>query len=160
MGGALASGNENTTEGKVENVGDSVGMIEVDKRRADNAEYAVEYMSDIFENLRVSEVIHMASPAFLDGQTQVNSKMRGILVDWLVDVHRKYKLQATTLFLGISLLDRFLEKKDTQRKHLQLVGVASLFIAAKYEEVYPPQITDFVYVTDKAYSKNDIIGME
>jgi len=96
----------------------------------------------------------------LSGQTQVDSKMRATLVDWLVDVHRKYKMQAATLFLAVSIIDRYLERKDTQRKKLQLVGVASLFIAAKYEEVYPPKITDFVHVTDKAYAKNDIIDME
>ena len=35
-----------------------------------------------------------------------------------------------------------------------------MFIATKYEEIYPPDLRDFVYVTDKAYTKNEILGME
>lgn len=46
------------------------------------------------------------------------------------------------------------------RKKLQLVGVTAMFIASKYEEMYSPDISDFVYITDKAYSKTDILNME
>jgi len=81
-------------------------------------------------------------------------------VDWLVSVQQKYKLKAETLFLAINLLDRYLEQKPVARRFLQLVGVTSLLIAAKFEEVYPPAINEFVYVTDKAYSKEDVIKME
>jgi len=134
--------------------------LEVDVSHADDPQHCVEYVQDIYENLRLEEMNLLPGSSFLQGQSQVNSKMRAILVDWLVDVHRKYKLQRSTLFLAVSLIDRFLEKRDTQRRNLQLVGVTALLIAAKYEEVYPPQINDFVYVTDKAYTKNDIIQME
>jgi cyclin B len=79
--------------------------------------------------------------------------MRAILVDWLVDVHAKFKLVNETLFLTINLIDRFLEKTLVSRKNLQLVGVTCMFIATKYEEIYPPDLKDFVYVTDKAYTK-------
>jgi cyclin B len=96
----------------------------------------------------------------MDRQAHVNAKMRGILVDWLVSVQQKYKLKAETLFLAINLIDRYLELRCTARRHLQLVGVTAMLIAAKFEEMYPPQICDFVYVTDKAYSKEDITKME
>jgi cyclin B len=43
---------------------------------------------------------------------------------------------------------------------LQLVGVASLFIACKYEEIYPPDLKDFVYITDNAYTKDEVLEME
>lgn len=93
-------------------------------------------------------------------QPHVNAKMRDILADWLVDVHKKYKLRPETLFLTISLVDRYLEKRITQRRHLQLVGVTALLIASKFEEIYPPEIKDFVYITDKAYTREDVIRME
>jgi len=96
----------------------------------------------------------------MERQAHVNVKMRGILVDWLVLVQQKYKLKAETLFLAISLLDRYLEKKATGRRHLQLVGVTVLLIAAKFEEMYPPAISVLIYVTDKAYTRDDIIKME
>ena len=79
--------------------------------------------------------------------------MRSILVDWLVDVHLKFKLLPETLFITINLIDRFLEKSKVTKTRLQLVGVTALFIASKYEEIYPPELKDFIYITDRAYSK-------
>lgn len=35
-----------------------------------------------------------------------------------------------------------------------------MFIASKYEEMYSPDISDFVYITDQAYTKSDILQME
>jgi len=102
----------------------------------------------------------LPSPSYMDRQAHVNAKMRAILVDWLVDVHRKYKLRAETLFLTVSIVDRYLELRVTAQRHLQLVGVTAMLVAAKFEEVYPPQIKDVVYVTDKAYSREEILKME
>ncbi len=78
--------------------------------------------------------------------------MRAVLIDWLIDVHYKFKLEPETIFLTVNLIDRFLEKVCISRKKLQLVGVASMFIASKYEEIYAPELKDFAYVTDSAYS--------
>lgn len=86
--------------------------------------------------------------------------MRAILVDWIIEVHLKFKLLPETLFLTVSLIDRYLEKVKIQRSNLQLVGVTAMLIASKYEEIYAPGITDFVYITDNAYSKEDIFLME
>lgn len=86
--------------------------------------------------------------------------MRAILIDWLVDVHLKFKLLPETLFLTVNIIDRYLEKNAIMRQKLQLVGVAAMLIACKYEEIYAPEIKDFVYVTDKAYTKEDILFME
>jgi hypothetical protein len=79
--------------------------------------------------------------------------MRAILVDWLIEVHLKFKLKSETLFLTVNLIDRFLERQKVSRNKLQLVGVTAMMIASKYEEIYPPQIGDFAYITDKAVSK-------
>jgi hypothetical protein len=86
--------------------------------------------------------------------------MRAILVDWLIEVHLKFKLLPETLFLTQNLIDRYLEKKVISRTKLQLVGVTSMLIASKYEEIYPPEVRDFVYITDKAYTKEEILAME
>ena len=86
-------------------------------------------------------------------QKEINDKMRAILVDWLIEVHSKFKLQKETLFLTINIIDRFLEKTIVSKSKLQLVGVTALLIASKYEEIYPPEVKDFVYITDRAYSK-------
>lgn len=111
-------------------------------------------------NLGRGEAEHLPRPDYMDAQFDVNPKMRAILVDWLVEVHMKYKLKMETLFLTINLIDRFLDKRQTSRKKLQLVGVTTMLIAAKFEEIYPPEIRDFVYITDNAYTKEDILMME
>ena len=93
-------------------------------------------------------------------QKDVNEKMRAILVDWLIEVHLKFKLLPETLFLTVNLIDRYLSKEQVSRGRLQLVGVTAMLIACKYEEIYPPEIRDFIYITDKAYQRSDILAME
>lgn len=138
----------------------SQGQIESGARLVEDPQQVLEYLPDILNVLQREEMFHAPSPGYIDCQVHVNAKMRGILVDWLVSVQQKYKLKAETLFLTVSLLDRYLEKKATARRNLQLVGVTALLIAAKFEEIHPPQISDLVYVTDKAYTKDDIVKME
>lgn len=86
--------------------------------------------------------------------------MRSIVIDWLVDVHRKFKMRMETLFITISIMDRYLEKNQIRKEIFQLVAASSLFIAAKYEEIYPPALEDFVYICADTYNKADIIEME
>lgn len=93
-------------------------------------------------------------------QTDINEKMRAILVDWLIDVHLKFKLLPETFYMTINLIDRFLGISPVTRQKLQLVGVSAMLIASKYEEIYPPEVKDFEYVTDRAYSREEILDME
>jgi hypothetical protein len=79
--------------------------------------------------------------------------MRVILVDWLIDVHVRFKLQTETLHIAVNLTDRFLARRQIRRNQMQLIGVTAMVIAAKYQEIYPPTIEDFVYMTDDACSK-------
>jgi len=72
----------------------------------------------------------------------------------------KFKLLPETLYLTINLIDRFLKIDVIERKNFQLLGVTCMLIASKYEEIYAPEIRDFVYITDKAYNKEDIMIME
>ena len=92
-------------------------------------------------------------------QPHINEKMRAILIDWLVEVNLKFKLVPETLYLNIALIDMYLEKAEVVRNKLQLVGVTALLIASKYEEIYPPEIRDLVYITDKAYNKREVSVM-
>eukprot|EP01017_Pseudomicrothorax_dubius_P025144 TRINITY_DN2682_c0_g5_i1.p1 TRINITY_DN2682_c0_g5~~TRINITY_DN2682_c0_g5_i1.p1 ORF type:complete len:399 (+),score=120.75 TRINITY_DN2682_c0_g5_i1:209-1405(+) len=119
------------------------------------------YAKDIFKHLKENEEKFVAKYGYIQRvQTDINEKMRAILVDWLVDVHSKFKLLPETLFLCVNIIDRYLDKVQTPRQKLQLVGITSLFIASKYEEIYPPELKDFAYVTDKAYTKVDVLDME
>lgn len=123
-------------------------------------QHVSDYLDDIYEHLKSIEVNFLPQLGYMANQRDLNDKMRAILIDWLVEVHQKFKLVPETLFLTTQLIDRFLERREIDRNSLQLVGVAALFIACKYEEIYPPELKDFVYITDKAYSKNAILEME
>jgi transcription initiation factor TFIIIB Brf1 subunit/transcription initiation factor TFIIB len=93
-------------------------------------------------------------------QLDISPRMREILIDWLIEVHLKFKLHSETLYLTVNLLDRFLEKRAVDRKKLQLVGCTAMLLAAKYEEVFPPEVDDFTFISDEAYNRGQIIAME
>ena len=99
-------------------------------------------------------------PLYINYQHDINQKMRAILIDWLIDVHSKFKLIPATLFLTVNLIDRFLSMHSMIRQQLQLLGISSMLLASKYEEIYAPETKDFVYISDNAYSKEDIFRME
>lgn len=102
----------------------------------------------------------LTDKGYMENQKDINEKMRAILVDWIIEVHMKFKLMPETLYLTINIIDRYLEKVQVERHRLQLVGVTSMLIASKYEEIYSPEIKDFIYITDNAYSKEDLLNME
>jgi cyclin B len=107
-----------------------------------------------------AQAIHLAASTYITKQEDINEKMRAILIDWLVEVHLKFKLMPETLYLTVNLIDRYLEKEKIKRSHLQLVGVTAMFISSKYEEIYAPECRDFVYISDKAYTREQILKME
>lgn len=77
---------------------------------------------------------------YIDMQPEINSKMRSILIDWLTDVHRKFELMPESLYLTINIVDRYLSMKTVPRRELQLVGISSMLIACKYEEIWAPEV--------------------
>jgi cyclin B len=93
-------------------------------------------------------------------QTEINEKMRAILVDWLIQVHNRFSLLQETLYLTVSIIDRYLQSRPVPKAKLQLVGVTAMLIASKYEEMYAPEVRDFVYITANTYSSLDIQNME
>lgn len=119
-----------------------------------------EYQEDILNYLREAEKRHRPKPQYMKKQPDINHSMRTILVDWLVEVCEEYRLQNETLCLAISYIDRFLSFMSVVRAKLQLVGTAAMFIAAKYEEIYPPDVGEFVYITDDTYTKTQVLRME
>ena len=87
--------------------------------------------------------------------------MRAILLDWLIEVCEVYKLHRETYYLTVDYLDRYLSNNSNVTKtRLQLIGITCLFMAAKVEEIYPPKIAEFAYVTDGACTEEDILNQE
>uniref|UniRef100_A0A131Z080 Cyclin A n=1 Tax=Rhipicephalus appendiculatus TaxID=34631 RepID=A0A131Z080_RHIAP len=123
-------------------------------------ESSAEYAKDICAYMKELEVRLACKANYMKKQPDITATMRTILVDWLVEVAEEYQLHNETLFLAVSYVDRFLSSMSVQRTRLQLVGTASLLIAAKFEEIYPPEVTEFVYITDDTYTKQQVLKME
>ena len=128
----------------------------IDERDAEDPLCVAEYVQDMYDHFRSKETLTSVRPLYMETQTHINQRMRSILVDWLVEVHLKFKLVPETLYLTVNLIDRFLERQIVVRPKLQLVGVTALLIAGKYEEIYPPELRDLVYICDRAYSKDEV----
>ncbi|XP_028661335.1 G2/mitotic-specific cyclin-B1 [Erpetoichthys calabaricus] len=136
-----------------------LNIRDVDADDADNPMLCSEYVKDIYSYLRQVEVEQSVRPKYLEGQ-EVTGNMRAILIDWLVQVHLKFTLLQETMYMTVAIIDRFLQVNPVPKKMLQLVGVTAMFVASKYEEMYPPEIADFAFVTDNTYTKAQIRDME
>jgi len=136
---------------------------DIDTEDIDDPQLVVEYVNEIYEYMRLMEKQQAIKKAYLDGKIgAILPKMRTVLVEWLVEVHQQFSLLQETLYLSVAILDRYMQvaAEKVPRKSLQLVGVTAMFIAAKYEEMYAPEIGDFVYITDNAYTQNQIRDTE
>ena len=119
-----------------------------------------EYLLEMYQNLLLEEKEIKSLFGYMKTQTDINEKMRAMLIDWIIDVHFKFKLKSDTLFLTVWLIDKYLSLKKIKRGKLQLIGVTCMLIACKYEEIYSPEVFDFVYITENSYEKKDIINLE
>lgn len=133
---------------------------DIDGCDAKNPLAVVDYVGDLYAYYKKMESSSGASPEYMAQQFDINERMRAILIDWLIEVHHKFDLRKETLFLTVNLIDRFLAKQSVVRKELQLVGLVAMLLACKYEEVAVPVVDDFVYISDKAYKRKEVLEME
>lgn len=118
-------------------------------------------IDNILLHLRTSDFLEIYPvPNYIDKQIDIDMKMRSILIDWLVDVTFKFKMLPQTVFMTVSLIDRYLSLRQVSHKRLQLVGISALMIIGKYEEIYPPSLKDYLSVCCNIYSAGDILEME
>lgn len=113
------------------------------------------YVQQMYTYYRSEEHRAVVGP-YLHRKQQINANMRAILVDWLCEVHHKWRFYPETLYLAVNLVDRYLAKKGATKTTLQLVGSCALLIASKYEEIKPVPVDDLVYVCDGAYDYTDV----
>lgn len=136
------------------------GVHDLDSEDAEDPLMVAEYAHEIFEYLRDLECKSMPNPQYMDHQDDIGWRTRGILIDWLIEVHTRFHLLPETLFLTINIIDRFLSRKVVQLDRLQLVGVAAMFIASKYEEVLSPHVINFKKVADDGFTEEEILSAE
>ncbi|WRT64794.1 uncharacterized protein IL334_001728 [Kwoniella shivajii] len=136
------------------------GWTDLDAEDEGNPSMVSEYVVDAFDYMLSIEDQTMPSTDYMDMQHELQWEMRAILMDWLIEVHSKFRLLPETLFIASNLVDRFLSKRKISLIKFQLVGLTALFIASKYEEVICPSIEHFLHMTEGGYDTDEILKAE
>ncbi|CAL2034089.1 unnamed protein product [Caenorhabditis brenneri] len=106
--------------------------------------------------------IPRATRFLLDHHPDMTVPMRQTLLVWMMDVCEVEKLHRETFHLAVDYVDRYLESAmdEVHAGNFQLIGTAALFIAAKYEEIYPPKCAEFAYYTSGMFDSENVRQME
>ncbi|CAN6854127.1 unnamed protein product [Brassica oleracea] len=119
------------------------------------------YAANMYDSFHVAELDQRPSTSYMvQVQRDIGPSMRGILIDWLVEVSEEYKLASDTLYLAVNLIDRFLSNNYIEKRRLQLLGVTCMLIASKYEEICAPRLEEFCFITDNTYTRLEVVAME
>ena len=136
------------------------GVQDLDAEDVNDPLMVAEYVGEIFEYLKVLEESTMPNPDYMDHQENLEWQLRGVLIDWLIEVHTRFHLLPETIFLAVNIIDRFLSARVVELEKLQLVGITAMFIASKYEEVISPHVVNFRHVADDGFSEEEILKAE
>ena len=93
----------------------------------------------------------------LDKQIDLNYRMKYIVIDWLFGVKLKFRLKLRTYYIALYLHDSLDFSID--REDYQLFSASCLYLASNYNELFPPEINDFIYITANSYSKKQFFSM-
>ena len=135
-------------------------IADLDSEDIDDPLMVAEYVVEIFDYLKDIEPSTMPNPDYMNHQTHIEWHLRGVLVDWLIEVHTRFHLLPETIFLAINIIDRFLSARVVELEKLQLVGITAMFIASKYEEVLSPHVQNFKHVADDGFTEEEILRAE
>lgn len=118
--------------------------------------------SSFIVSIREKQSSYMANPYYLDShQPFINSLMRAILYDWMLEVTSEFAMKRESVYLAMNYVDRLLSVvPNVKKEEYQLVGVAALYLASKVDEIYQPKITDFVKAAANGYSAKIVKEME
>ena len=147
----------------IEKDNDKERIIYFDTSNIKNPQIPKEYINTIYYNLLKEENIGIEPCVkynYMTQQSEVTERMRGILIDWLIEVHYKFGFTDETLYMTVSIIDRYLSSNQITKKNFQLLGITALLISCKHEEIDLPKINDFTYITNNAYEKEEVIKME
>lgn len=128
-----------------------------------NSQIVSEYRMEIYNNMIEEEkkTMHLINSKYMMNQkNEIDSHMRSILIDWIIEVHDKFDYSIESLFLSVSIIDRYLSLKQITRSQYQLAGVAALYIACKHEEIDLPNPKEFVDISDNAFTQKELFKME
>jgi len=84
------------------------GVGDIDAQDSENPQLCAEYAPAMYAYLRTLEEGLVIKKDFLKGCC-VNGKMRGVLIDWLIEVHTQFKLLQETLYMTVYIIDKYLQ---------------------------------------------------
>jgi hypothetical protein len=99
---------------------------------------------------------------FLQGH-DIDKGLRARMLDWMIEVTSSYKFTPKTYFSSICLMDRYFSMEDQRIPitKLHIVGVISMLIATKMDEVYPLKIkTVYEKIVHKKIDRTQLVEME
>ncbi|KAI3927434.1 hypothetical protein MKW92_044424 [Papaver armeniacum] len=134
-------------------------VIDIDKEDVNNSLAVVEYVQDLYKFYKLAESSSQVGD-YIDLQYDINEQTRMILVNWLIDFHKKLKLSPEVLYLAVNIIDRYLAARLVPRKDLLLVGISAMVIAGKYEKKSPPKLKEYVDMAEGVYKKDQILATE
>lgn len=139
-------------------------MMECDTINTDDDLHVSDYVREIMEWYDQCEIdaLKLIKKDYISSsfQPDLNESMRVILLNWLYNVHRRFKLLDRTFFLGVYIFDSYLSLHLCARGQLQMVGCVCLWIASKYHEIYAPEANDFAYIADHSFNVDQIFKCE
>ena len=141
----------------------SKSMVFSDQLEIRDPQMVAELASDIYRNMRKTETALKVDADYLSKvqlPTEVKDTSRAFLIEWIIDVHRKFRLVPETLYVTVFIIDRFLSLKQIKKSQLHILGVTSLLISTKYEEIYPPELKDLLSVSENKFKKPEVLKME
>lgn len=112
--------------------------------------------------LTPSQAQTLAQPELMDQQPELQWRMRPYLIDFIIEIHLQFRLRPEVLYLACNIIDRYVSRRVVYKKHYQLVGCASLWIAAKFEDSKErvPLVREFYDMCCGAYEQSAFIQME
>lgn len=133
---------------------------DIDRHDTGAPQQVSEYVKEIYEYLLQLQAKQRLEADYMSKQSDITANMRELLISWMGEVSTEFQLMNETHFLAVALVDQFLSRKVVPRDKLQLVGMAAMFLASKYEEIFHPPIEDFVYVSAGTYDREQMVAME
>lgn len=117
-------------------------------------------LDDIWECYQAEEKGGKPKSLYMSKQKEINAGMRSMLVEWIITVCLDFKLKVRTLFIIVDLIDKFCSATQMRTNKFQLLGVAAIFVACKYNEVLYPPLDEMAKLAENVYSIPEIIAME
>ncbi|KAM0897566.1 hypothetical protein ACQ4PT_022478 [Festuca glaucescens] len=147
-------------EESVGRVADRARLLDADSEPAVARAELAPYIEDIGSYMRYLEKLRRPTD-YMPTTGEVNPSWRAVLVDWLVEVADEFNFPADTLHLAVSYVDRFLSVGAIVTRELQLLGAASMLLAAKYEtDEYAHKAKDYSYISNNLYTEQQVVKME